>query len=260
MKIKATVLLSTLVLGVAAQAQTAAPAPAKAPEPEFTLTGNVGLVSDYRYRGISQSRLKPAVQGGVDFAHKSGFYLGAWASSIKWIKDYDVDGPVEVDIYGGYKGTVGDLGYDVGFLRYEYVNNALQATGTYRNANTNEFYGALTYGPATLKYSQTSSNLFGNYDTTNNKSTRGSGYLDLSATFDLGNGFSLVPHVGNQTVRHLKVASYSDVSVTLGKDMGNGLSLSLAVVATDADKSFYTSAKGGYLGKTGAVLGAKYSF
>ncbi len=258
MKIKTTVLLSTLVLGAAVQAQTAAPA--KAPEPEFTLSANVGLVSDYRYRGISQSRLKPAVQGGVDFAHKSGFYLGVWSSSIKWIKDYDVDGPVEVDVYGGYKGSVGDLGYDVGFLRYEYVNNDLQKVSGYRNANTNEFYGALTYGPATLKYSQATSNLFGNYDATNHKSTQGSGYLDLSATFDLGNGFSLVPHWGNQTVRHLKVASYTDYSVTLGKDMGNGLSLSLALVGTDADKGFYTSPKGGYLGKTGAVLGAKYTF
>ena len=67
----------------------------------------MGVVTDYRYRGISQSRLKPALQGGVDFAHKSGFYLGTWASTIKWIKDAGGDAPVELDLYGGYKGTAG---------------------------------------------------------------------------------------------------------------------------------------------------------
>ena len=53
---------------------------------EDGLAYNVGAVSDYRYRGISQSRLKPALQAGVDFT-KGPFYLGAWASTIKWIKD-----------------------------------------------------------------------------------------------------------------------------------------------------------------------------
>ena len=77
MKLKSAVLLSTLALSAGAFAQT------KAPEPDYTLSFNAGVVTDYRYRGISQTRLKPAVQGGLDFAHKSGFYLGAWASTIK---------------------------------------------------------------------------------------------------------------------------------------------------------------------------------
>jgi uncharacterized protein (TIGR02001 family) len=75
-----------------AQAQTAAP--------ESTLSFNAGVVSDYRYRGISQSRLKPAVQGGFDYADKSGFYVGAWGSSIKWIKDTPgvTKGATELDL------------------------------------------------------------------------------------------------------------------------------------------------------------------
>jgi uncharacterized protein (TIGR02001 family) len=101
MKLKSAVLLSTLALSASAFAQT------KAPEPDYTLSFNAGVVTDYRYRGISQTRLKPAVQGGLDFAHKSGFYLGAWASTIKWIEDSGgPDGKVELDLYGGYKGEL----------------------------------------------------------------------------------------------------------------------------------------------------------
>jgi uncharacterized protein (TIGR02001 family) len=103
MKMKTTLLVSALALSGAAFAQT------KAPEPDYTLSYNVGAVTEYRYRGISQSGKKPALQGGVDFAHKSGLYLGAWGSTITWIKDSaaapaSAKGPLEVDLYGGYKG------------------------------------------------------------------------------------------------------------------------------------------------------------
>src|SRR4051812_16159717 len=77
--------------GVAqAQAQTAAPAPA--PEPASSLSYNIGLVTEYRYRGISQSARQPALQGGIDYADKSGWYIGTWASTIKWIKDSSFPG------------------------------------------------------------------------------------------------------------------------------------------------------------------------
>ena len=69
----------------------------------LTFTGNAAVVSDYRYRGISQTRFKPALQVGADLAHSSGAYAGAWATNIKWIKDFGVDGGLEVDLYGGYK-------------------------------------------------------------------------------------------------------------------------------------------------------------
>jgi len=224
-------------------------AQAQAAAPESSLYFNVGAVSDYRYRGISQSRLKPAVQGGFDYADKSGFYVGAWASGIKWIKDAGGDASVEVDLYGGYKGAVGDVSYDVGFLRYEYPSNKLAI-----DANTNEVYGAVTMGPATLKYSHAVSNLFG---FTNSKNSY---YLDLSGTFDMGNGFSLVPHVGYQSVKNNSPASYTDYSLTLGKDLGNGLSATAALVGTDADKAAYYTPAGKFTGKTGVVVGLKYAF
>ena len=224
-------------------------AQAQAAAPESSLSFNVGAVSDYRYRGISQSRLKPAVQGGFDYADKSGFYVGAWASSIKWIKDVGGDASVEVDLYGGYKGALGVVSYDLGFLRYEYPSNKLAI-----DANTNEVYGAVTMGPVTLKYSHAVSNLFG---FTNSKNSY---YLDLSGTFDMGNGFSLVPHVGYQSVKNNGAFSYTDYSLTLGKDLGNGLSATAALVGTDADKAAYYTPAGKFTGKTGVVVGLKYAF
>ncbi len=225
-----------------------------AADAESTLSFNAGAVTDYRYRGISQTRLKPALQGGVDYADKSGFYVGAWGSTIKWIKDTPgaSEGPVELDLYGGYKGTAGDLAYDVGFLRYEYLNNDYSKVSGV-NANTNEVYGALTYGIYTAKYSHAVSNLFGNPDSKN------SGYLDLSATVDLGEGYSLVPHVGRQLIKHNGQLSYTDYSLTVAKDLGNGLSVTAALVGTNADKAVYTWA-GKEVGKSGLVVGAKYSF
>src|SRR5688572_31429054 len=103
MKSKLAVLLSALVASGALMAQT------KAPEPDYTLSFNVGAVTDYRYRGISQSRLDPALQGGADFAHKSGFYVGTWASTIKWVEDAGGDANAEVDVYGGYKFGAGPV-------------------------------------------------------------------------------------------------------------------------------------------------------
>jgi uncharacterized protein (TIGR02001 family) len=239
----------TMVLAALALFSGVALAQAKAPEPDYTLSYNVGVVTDYRYRGISQSRLRPALQGGADFAHKSGFYLGTWASTIKWIKDAGGDGPVEIDLYGGYKGTAGAFGYDVGVLRYQYPSHDLAVS-----PNTTEIYGAGTFGPATLKYSHAVTNLFGFSNSKN------SYYLDASASFDVGNGYSIVPHIGYQKVKNNGAFSYTDYSVTLGKDFGNGLSASGAIVATDADDALYVTPAGKFTGKTGLVLGLKYSF
>jgi len=215
------------------------------------LAFNVGAVTDYRYRGISQTRVKPAVQGGVDFS-AGGLYLGAWASNIKWIKDLGGDASVEIDLYGGYKGEISPgFGYDVGLLTYQYPGNKLHPS-----ANTTEVYGALTFGPATLKYSHALTDTFANPDSKN------SFYVDLNATFDVGGGVMLTPHVGYQKIKGpvSDPASYTDYSLTAAKDF-SGIVVSLAVVGTDADKSFYSSpVNGKQLGKTGVVLGVKYAF
>ncbi len=234
---------------IASAIGTLAAVPTLVQAQESSLSYNVGVVSDYRYRGLSQSRLKPALQGGIDYADKSGFYVGAWGSSIKWVKDLGGDAPMELDLYGGYKGSAGGMAYDVGFLRYEYSGNDLPT-----NASTNEVYGALTYGLFTVKYSHALSNLFGTADSKN------SYYLDLSASVDLGSGFTLVPHVGYQKVKNWSAGTYTDYSLTLAKDLGSGLSVTAALVGTDVNKTAYVSPSGKNMGKSGAVVGLKYSF
>ncbi len=242
--------LAAVLLGAsaAAWAQTD-PAPATAATPEHSLTFNLGLASDYRYRGISQSRLQPAASAGADYSHASGLYAGTWLSTIKWIKDGGGSGPVEWDLYGGYKGSAGALAYDVGLLRYQYPNAALALS-----PNTTELYGALTYSVVTLKYSHALTNLFG----TGN--SQGSGYLDLSASLDLGDGWSVAPHIGRQWVRHNGALSYGDVALGLNKDFGNGLSASATLVATNADRALYLTPTGRFTGRTALVVGLKYTF
>ena len=135
---------------------------APAAEPESTLTFNVGAVSDYRYRGISQTGTKPAVQFGADYTDKSGFYVGTWNSTITWIKDTgtaNTKGPLETDLYGGYRGAINDdVTYDVGVLQYLYSGNNLASVTGYANANTTEIYGAINYGPAYIKLSDSVTN------------------------------------------------------------------------------------------------------
>jgi uncharacterized protein (TIGR02001 family) len=225
------------------------PAAADEPAPD-PLSFNIGAVSEYRYRGISQTRLKPALQGGIDYADPSGFYVGTWASTIKWIKDAGGDAQVEIDLYGGYKTEISKgLTLDVGLLQYYYPSNKLNPS-----ANTLEVYGALSFGPVTAKYSQSTTNLFGFADSKN------SGYFDVTANFDLGDGMTLTPHVGHQTVKRNSAASYTDYSLTLAKDF-SGLVVSGAVIGTDASKTAYASpVNGKFMGKTMLVVGLKKTF
>lgn len=239
MKLSPTLIALALATALPAFAQEASP-----------LTFNVGAVSDYRYRGISQTRLKPALQGGLDYAAPGGFYIGAWGSTIKWIKDVGGDSDVEIDVYGGWKGEIASgLTLDVGGLQYYYPSNKLSPS-----ANTFELYGALSFGPVTVKYSHALTNTFANPD------SKGSGYLDLSASFEVADGWMLAPHLGHQKIKGPVggPASYTDYSLTLSKTFGS-VTPSLAVVGTDADKGFYT-VKDKFLGKTSVVLGAKFAF
>ncbi|MEP7057386.1 MAG: TorF family putative porin [Caldimonas sp.] len=231
------------------------------------LSFNISLTSDYRFRGISQSRLRPALQGGADYALPGGFYIGTWASTISWIKDAgklvtpNVDtgsAPVEIDLYGGYKGEISkDFSYDVGLLQYYYPAEHLANLSPLHSPNTLEAYGALTFGPATIKYSHSLTRLFG----TDN--SRGSGYLEAAATLDLGEGYSLTPHIGYQKVRHNSDFSYTDYSLTGAHDWW-GLTFSAAIVGTStkdiAGTPAYVSPAGKNLGRTALVVAVKKTF
>jgi len=233
------------------------------------LSFNVSLASEYRYRGISQSRFKPALQGGADYAFPNGFYVGTWASTIKWIKDFGTltgtdtgNADVEIDLYGGYKGEIQkDFSYDVGLLQYWYPGNKFSDVGL-KNANTLEIYGALTYGIFTAKYSYSLTPLFGTVTPAGD--SKGSGYLDLSAAIDAGSGFTVTPHVGHQSVKNWSDGSYTDYSLTVAKDAW-GFTWSAAVVGTDAKHDpngvfAYPSPDLKNLGRNGVVVAVKKTF
>jgi len=245
MHLKTLLALCTALIGAGVSAQTAAA------EPDYTLGFNAGVTTDYRFRGMTQSRFDPAAQAGVDLGLRSGFYLGAWTSSIKWIKDAGGSASAEIDLYGGYKGAMGDIGYDVGVLRYQYPNASLAVS-----PNTTELYGALTFGQFTAKYSHSLTNTFGFGNSKN------SGYLEASASFDLGDGWSVVPHVGRQRIagNGNGIFSYTDYALTLSKDFGNSIVASLAAVGTNAPLASYAVPGGKRQGRDGFALGLKYNF
>jgi uncharacterized protein (TIGR02001 family) len=269
MKLKSKILLSLLATSSAAFAQTAPAAP------ESTIAYNIGVVSQYRYRGLAQTRGLPAVQGGLDYSHASGAYVGVWASTIRWIKDastnasgsdaaVNVDGKYEVDLYGGYKFENMGVAYDLGALRYQYPANKLRdiTSQDLENANTTEIYGSATIGSYTFKYSNAMTNLFGY------KNSKGSHYIDLTANYDIGSGFTLSPHIGRQKVTgttslyYAGGLSYTDYSLTLAKDVGNGVSATISAISTNAKNNInFLSNKTSYnAAKETVVVGVKYTF
>ena len=184
-----------------------AQAAAAKPEPEYTFTGNLTIASDYRFRGFTQTDYKPAIQGGIDFAHKSGFYLGNWNSNVS--SGIFNGAPIEMDFYGGWKKTFdGGFGLDLGVIYYYYPG-----TGEYGSYEAKNFEGYVggSWGPLSVKYSYAFSNFFGleapGYD------TKGSQYVDISGTFPLPDGFAIVAHAGWQFVKN-----WENINTTLNKD------------------------------------------
>ncbi len=230
---------------------TAVMAQAAAAASPHTFTGNVALASEYLYRGIAQTRGKPALQGGFDYAHSSGLYAGTWASNISWINDgvAGASASLEIDVYGGYKGSLGgDFGYDVGVLTYNYPGTGKTVAGVQQiKQDTTEIYGAVSWKWVTLKYSHSTTPLFGWAKTNNgvtpnlNDGTKGSGYLELNANYDLGNGWGVNGHYGHQKVKGYSDASYSDWKIGATKDMGFGV-FGLAYSTTNAKDSCSSAA------------------
>jgi len=219
-------------------------------KPDNEVSFNVAVTSDYRYRGYSQSRLQPALQGGADYTNNpTGFYLGTWASTIKWTKDAGGGGDIEWDIYGGKRGEiVKDVSYDVGVLNYIYPSNGLNPS-----ANTSEVYGQVGYGPAYVKYSYSVTNLFGFVD------SKKSGYLDVGANIDIAEGMQLNLHAGHQSVKNNSAFSYTDWKVGVTKDFGV-VSGSLALIGIDSKAYVGPAPDSKNLGKNALVLTVSKTF
>ncbi|MES2206909.1 MAG: TorF family putative porin [Pseudomonadota bacterium] len=224
-------------------AVTSQPTP---PPPVHNFSANVTLISQYLYRGLTQSNGRPALQGGIDYNHTSGLYAGIWASSITWIRDSggypDASANIELDVYGGLKRSLNsypDFSYDVGFLRYEYPGH--YATGAIK-PNTNEIYGALSWKWLTAKYSHSLGNTFGTGD------AKGTNYIDLTAAIPVRDDLMLTLHAGRQkfkgqanpaTSSNDSLFSYSDYRAELAKSFDNNWQVGIGASFTNAKDAGY---------------------
>lgn len=252
--------ISAVFVGGFAQAEEAA-------TPEHEVSYNLGVTSDYVFRGISQSRNKPAFSAGVDYSHTpTGFYAGTWASTISWVNDSDLgtspsgrgNTPYEQDFYAGIKGDIGaGFSYDAGAIYYYYPRHKL---GKAPDANTTEVYGMIAYGPVYAKINYAIGDAFFVSD------KAGSYYADVGGDFPVMDGLTVNVHYGyfsfknNAAVAAASAYNYSDWKVGVTKDFGNGLSGSLAATGTNADKTLWNFNSTGYLGDTKGIVSLTKTF
>ncbi|MGE0313691.1 MAG: TorF family putative porin [Lautropia sp.] len=238
---------ATLVLS-AASALLPAVASAQSDPAASTLTANAAVVSDYRFRGVSQTFRKPALQGGVDYGHSSGLYVGSWASMVD--KDFYADSAgIELDIYGGYKFPLG-AGWtgDVGLLQYLYPGESLY--------NTLEAYIGASWNWFAIKYSHSLNDKFFGVP-----GARGSGYLDATLTYPLQEGLNLIAHIGRQNIAgDGNSGSYTDYRLGATYDWV-GFTWGASVYSTSEDFEFSKpNGKTRKLGGTALVLSIGKTF
>ncbi len=208
--------------------------------PDNSFTGKVALFSEYEYRGISQTSEKPAVQLNLDYAHKSGFYLGTFVSNINWLKDtakdngFSSNSKIEVDIYGGFKAeVVKDVTVDVGYLHYEYPSSSAFSP----KPNTDEVYVGASYGPASVKYSYSVKD-----STFGVPNSKGSDYIEAAINYPIPTLTQLTVNgtVGRQTYKNAGFLSYTVTKLGATWDFGKGLTAGAYYKGTDAQRTPYT--------------------
>lgn len=193
-----------------------------------SLTGNVGVVSDYMFRGVDRSSSGPAVQGGVDYGFDFGAYTGLWVSNSS------VGGGNEADVYGGYGMKLGPFNLDAGVIFYAFTEDTEAPAG--KNADYAEVYVGGAIGPAALKVFYTNEFGFdaGGTDPEENELM----YVTASATLTLNDTISFTPQIGFSSGDGAKDAfgdEYTDYSITAVKKLKDDMSVSLAVVGADRD-------------------------
>jgi uncharacterized protein (TIGR02001 family) len=194
------------------------------PTPEIEISGNVSLVSDYRFRGISQTNRDPAVQGGFDLTHKSGLYVGTWASNVsQWANP---GGSMEIDFYGGYSTELPmGIGLDIGHIWYQYPGNDPSLVDPDAVSNrTREWYVGLSYGFLSYNFSRSTTNWFGIDE------SKGSSYHSLGVEYSPIEKLTLSATAGYQKIKGdwAGETSFKDYSVTGSYDLGDGYSIGLA--------------------------------
>ncbi|MBF0340287.1 MAG: hypothetical protein HQL95_04910 [Magnetococcales bacterium] len=259
---------------------------ATAPASPHTFTANLGVVNNYIFRGLTQTWDHPAIQGGVDYSHATGWYAGMWASSIS-DKQF-ADGWAEIDLYGGFNGKLtGDWTWTAGLYGYLYPSanyrDALPA-GTYPNSqgyNTLEFNAGLGYKWVSAKVSVALTDYFGaNKKTFYTDDSKGTTYLDLTANVPLPESIftkdvTLPLHAGYTNYTNKLAAAtalggtnpdYADYKVGIAKTFDGGFNVGLSYLYADNGKVYdkVPSVKGGTelknLGGSNVVLSLTKTF
>lgn len=202
--------------------------------PSFAeLSANVSVTNNYIWRGLTQTTNDAAVQGGIDYAHESGFYAGTWASNVNYGAD-DVYS-YEHDLYFGFSGEAGDFTYDVGYLYYNYDDEA--------DFDFGEVYGSIGYGgfSATLSLlANTEHDETMAVDDGTIERDYGFGsasYISLDYAMPVASGAELGLHVGYHQGDFAEDFNgvpdgYADWAISIAKD-----GFSFAVTGTDLDDS-----------------------
>lgn len=245
---KYAVLAATLPLLVATSQAFANESSSTTELSPHSFSANVSLVSDYRFRGFTQTNMRPAIQGGFDYSHSSGFYIGNWNSNVT--SDLFPGGNIEMDLYAGYTKDFGGIGLDLGVLYYYYPGTTSAKGGVINNT---ELYIGLSYGPFSAKYSHGVSDFFGAPNSKNNY------YIDVGADFELGNGWGLKAHLGYQKLKNdPAISGYVDYLVGVTKDIDGWVIGASVVGATHRD--WYQTDKGRDAGRPGFVLSVARAF
>ncbi len=264
----ALVAVPSIAMADDAPAPAAAPAAPAAPASPHSFTGNIGLFSQYIFRGLTQTNEKPAVQGGFDYAYNFGSvsgYVGTWASNISWLTDAGpqyTSSSLENDWYFGARGNFGatDFSYDVGFLYYYYPGTV--APGG-EKGDTQEIYGLVGWKWLTAKLSYSIGNsIFAVRDSS------GTYYLDISANYPVGDsGVTLIAHYGDQKytgtdprnaggASNDSLYSYSDWKIGASYDASKitpilaNVTIGAYYTDTDAKAAGYTNFDGKNIGKS----------
>lgn len=256
------------------------------PKSPHTFTGNISIISDYRFRGISQTMRRPAIQGGFDYSHTSGIYLGTWASNVDGTTHFYNNTSMEWDLYGGYKGklfpcSIPNFTYNIGMIYYYYPGGQVRNPQNTRY-NTAEFYVELSYQWISVKYYQTITNYFGinshnppfnwsdNRPDHPNGNSRGSNNIEASLTFNLiekvhfgcfeAGKLSLLLRIGHQTVRHYEHLSCTHWLATLTQEF-DWFNVFISYVGTNARHAYFNVPDNAFhpkkrdLGAQGVVFG-----
>lgn len=255
--------LSALALAAAASPALAADAPAATPM--FTLTGSAALVSDYRFRGISQTNLHIAPQASATLTHSSGAYISFWSSAVS--PAATTPGSItELDLIAGYSKTYMNVTFDGGLLYYVYPSADKGV-----NSDFLEIYGSAksTFGPVTVKGGfafdpKQKAIVSPSVPGFINKKTKNDNlYLYAEASGAIpGTPFSISSHLGYSKGRSFLTAGlkdYWDWNIGPSYTWKNA-TFAVSYVDTDIKKGQFVSGTGKNLGKAGVVGSVTYAF